>query len=719
MPPVSDRRALSPRGPILLLTLLVVLVVAGCRGPELGPGAQSSPRGSAADLSPGNPADPLPAPLPLPAGSPDEAAAGLAQRMLSGTPESLPALLAALQAAGVAVRGPDGHLAVQPANLGQGLAVSAWEARFMAALVGQGRTLLVPLTALQEVLVRAAPELRGIPIAQHILDGIRAHGQGPEGPMRAWARLIVELGRQRQVGGPQDLLGQVDPAEVRLDAVQLSLITVRLVGDLAALEGQAAAPRRDVVAEGGGRASGLEVARRVAGLGAWLAPGPAYAAQPCTEESPVVSRERVSAGGFDVLKGILRERVERSVLGRARRQVRHYNTLALVLAALRIDVAMDPPGPPLVRTRTTDPGEERTITARVSLDPTVLGTVECARALLAALGLRFNVDDPAGGGIAGIPLTWRLTAGQDVLFAQAGERGETDQHGSDTFAVLGQPQTRNLDANAKRVSKQAAVAVRFDLRPYTLLGGATPGPGGPLTPPEFLLDLSYGYEVTYPFEVVDWEGEGPWTGSITYTREEVRQISGQTEKSGVNGDQTSTLRITVTLGETEWESGDPSMGATTIMVKGTVRGEYSLRGRSRGWYKTDCWAHKGVILHSTMEEQMSGAGSGSANIAITVVPTNYSINVGSDDGFEAVGRAVGRGDQCKGGGITQVSTSQALGPMPLGLGIPMTFGRSLAAGDARNVLRGRLTDTQHHVDANNPGIRTTTTWTITWDIRRR
>ncbi len=116
---------------------------------------------------------------------------------------------------------------------------------------------------------------------------------------------------------------------------------------------------------------------------------------------------------------------------------------------------------------------------------------------------------------------------------------------------------------------------------------------------------------------------------------------------------------------------------------------------------------------------MSGAGSGSAKIAITVVPTDYSIKVSSDDGFEAVGRAVGRGDQCKGGGITQVSTSQALGPMPLGLDIPITFGRGPAAGDARNVLRGRLTDTKHHVDANNPGNRTTTTWTITWDLRRR
>lgn len=702
--------AWTARGAVVLL---VAVAIGACRGPA--PASRTVPASTGTALA--HPHDPLPPPLPMPAGSPDEAVAGLAQRMLSGTPESLAALLAALQAAGIAVRGPGGDLAVQPADGGQGLAVSAWEARFMAALTRKDRALLVPLTQLQEVLVRAAPELRGIPIAQHILDGIRAHGQGPDGPMRAWARLIAELGRQRQTGGAQDLLGQVDPAEVRLDAAQLSLITVRLVGDLAALEGQAAAPRRDVVAEGGGRASGLEVARRVAGLGAWWVPGPAYAAQPCTEESPVVSRERVSAGGFDVLRGILRERVERSLMGRMRTQVRHYLTLALVLAALRIDVAMDPPGPPLVRTRTTDPGEERTITARVYLDPKALDMKDCVQALLAKLGLKLNVDDPAGGGIAGVPLTWRLTAGWDVLFSQEGERGETDQHGVDTFAVLGKPQTRNLDANVKRVSKQAAVAVRFDLRPYTLLGGATPGPGGPLTPPEFLLDLSYGYEVTYPFEVVDWEGEG-WQGTITYTETVRRRTITEGEQAGLRHEETRTLRLRVDLGETEWEVADPGTGAGWAMVHGTVTGEYDMAGNSRGWYRTDCWAHKGVTLRSTSQGHMRGRGSGKARISVTLTPNTYVIQVASEDSFEATGRRVGQSEVCADGGIRQRAESSDLGPMPVGLSLPFSFGKDFPRG-SRDVLQGSLTHTEESVDADNPGITSSTTRTVTWDLRRR
>jgi hypothetical protein len=182
------------------VVLLVAVVVGACRRP--GPASRTVP--ASTGMAVAHPNDPLPPPLPLPAGSSDAVAAALASQVLAGGPDALPALLAALQASGIAVRGPGGALAVQPRDQGQGLAVSAWEARFMAGLVGKDRVLLVPLTTLQDVLVRAAPELQGEPVAQHILEGIRIHAQGPDGPMRVWARLIVELGRQRQTGSAQN-----------------------------------------------------------------------------------------------------------------------------------------------------------------------------------------------------------------------------------------------------------------------------------------------------------------------------------------------------------------------------------------------------------------------------------------------------------------------------------------------------------------------------------
>ncbi|MDQ7843148.1 MAG: hypothetical protein QN141_02260 [Armatimonadota bacterium] len=636
----------------------------------------------------------------------------MASQILAAGPDALPALLAALQASGIAVRGPGGVLAVQPPDQGQGLAVSAWEARFMASLVGKDRTLLVPLTALQDVLVRAAPELQGEPIARHILDGIRAHAQGPDGPMRVWARLIVELGRQRQTGGAQDLLGQVSPAEVRLDAVQLSLIAVRLIGDLEALKERASTPGGDIAADSDGRASRrADLVRRRAGPGGWFTPGRVYAAEPCREESPVISREQVSASGFDALKGVLREKLRGVLRGgpvgeRVHKQVRDYNTLVLVLAALRIEVAMDPPGPPLFRTKTTEPGEQRFITARVYLDPKseALGMKDCINALLARLGLKLNVGDPRSGSIAGVPLTWRLTAGDDVLLVEAGV-GQTDQDGSEAFAVLGKPQARNLDADAKRVSKQAAVAVRFDLRPYALLG-TTPGPGGPLTAPEVLLDLTYGYEVTYPFEVVDWEGGGGWIGTVTYTETRHAQTSVGGPDSHYETESTSTLRLVAEAGETTMQ--DITIDDRTfVTVVATVRGEYSRQFRSRGRHRTYCGANAGGwrTLNSVMDETVSGSGSAPGYIRITLTQERATIHAGSEGSFPAPGRKVGRAEGCPRDSTVQQDLQETV-RLDIGLIDMIRDPRS------PDILRGSRTSTRREGEAR-------ITSTMTWDLRRR
>lgn len=699
---------------LLALTVLVIVATLACGRPGTAPQG-GSPEGRTI----GRPTEPLPAPLALPAANVDTAAAALAGQIMAGGQNALPALLAALQASGIAVRGPRGDLVVQPADGGQGLAVSAWEARFMAGLMGRDRTLLVPLPALQDVLVRAVPELRGEPVARHILEGLRAHARGPEGPMRGWARLIVELGRQRQVGGAQDLLGPVAPTEVRLDAVQLSLITLRLVGDLEALSARASLPRRDIAA-GGGAASrrGGGLGGFLADVGGWLAPRPAHAAEPCAEEPAVVSREKVSASGFDVLKESLREKLGRALRGpfgdRIRKLVRDYNTLALLLAALRIEVAMDPPGPPLVRTRTTGPGEERTITARVSLDPKVLGMEECAKALLRLLGLKFNVGDLASGGIAGVPLTWRLTAGHDVLFLQAGERSETDQDGSDTLAVLGKPQTRNLGANAKRVSKQAAVAVRFDLRPYALLG-TTPGPGGPLTPPEVLLDLSYGYEVTYPFEVVDWVVE-EWRGTITFTETVEGRHTLESGGSSLRREYTITKHLGVTLGETESEVTEPATGTDRATVRGTVNGEYVMEERTGGSAPSACGR-----LYTTVHTHSAGSRSASASIQILLHPRSYTIHVDSSGSFEVKGRVTAEQQYCTETGIRTYRRSHNLRQVPEALSlmspsIPYDFGGDFRQGSPRNVLRHSITTTK---TVNlGPAHTATITQRLSWDLER-
>lgn len=250
---------------------------------------------------------------------------------------------------------------------------------------------------------------------------------------------------------------------------------------------------------------------------------------------------------------------------------------------------MEPPGPPLVRTRTTDPGEGRDIRARVYLDPKRLAWSECARAVLEALGLRLNVGRPAAGGVAGVPVTWRLAAGEDILMLQCCSPDITDQDGASVFAVVGKPQDRPLPDTAQRVSKQGAVAVGFDLRPYTLLGGQAPS--DPSLLEGWLQEASFRYETVYPFEVVDWEGGRPWTGTITYTRT-VRQ---QRSEGSVEEQTQSTLRIVVDLGDTVSEAGDPATGIYVAQLRATARGEFSEQSRSQGW-KWDTCAGRRVRL---------------------------------------------------------------------------------------------------------------------------
>jgi hypothetical protein len=332
---------------------------------------------------------------------------------------------------------------------------------------------------------------------------------------------------------------------------------------------------------------------------------------------------------------------------------------------------------------------------------------DCVQALLAKLGLKLNVGDPARGGIAGVPLTWRLAAGDDALALQADERGETDQDGSDSRAVVGKPQTRNLDANAKRVSKQGAVAVRFDLRPYALLGTTPgPGPGGPLTPPEILLDLSYGYEVTYPFEVVDWGGGGTWTGTITYTQTSHSQTSVRGPDSEYESETTSTLRLHVEAGE--MRMGNTIDDKTFVSVVATVRGEYSRQRRSRGRHRTYCGAAAGGwrTLNSTLEEAVSGSGSAPGYIYITLTQGNAIIQAGSDGEFPVSGRKVGLAEGCPRNSTIAQDLRESVK-----LNVPLQI---VANRDPRSpdVLRGTVSDTK-----DDGTTRTTVTWT--WDLRRR
>src|SRR5260370_41440874 len=103
----------------VLLTL--VCGQRGSRDPKVGYGG-------------GSPPDPnvqlplLPSPAPAQAPTPEGAARELAGRVLAGGERSLPALLAALQASGIAVVDPDRSILVAPVSPAQGWGIERWEA---------------------------------------------------------------------------------------------------------------------------------------------------------------------------------------------------------------------------------------------------------------------------------------------------------------------------------------------------------------------------------------------------------------------------------------------------------------------------------------------------------------------------------------------------------------------------------------------------------------
>ena len=176
----------------------------------------------------------LPAPLAQPAGTPEQAAAELAKRVMAEDEQSTAALLTALQMAGFSVRGDDGSLAFESVKPGQGIMIDAWEVAALAKLFGDG--MQIRLTALSNSFASAIPSLKKAPVADLLLEGLRHAAKSDQPAMRFWADFIVELGRQSEM--PYDLLApDLDTAKVDLDAVQVSLVLRRLVADMMIVQG--------------------------------------------------------------------------------------------------------------------------------------------------------------------------------------------------------------------------------------------------------------------------------------------------------------------------------------------------------------------------------------------------------------------------------------------------------------------------------------------------
>jgi hypothetical protein len=500
----------------------------------------------------------LPEPLPIPTGDPDKTAEELAKKIAARDEQSTAALMAALEMAGFGIRNPGGQLIVQPSGASQGMAFDIFSVSAMAKLFNDGWQ--ISLADLSVILSKAIPEYQKLPLSELLADGIVKTTNGDQ-PLRFWARLIVELGKQSPAH--YDFAGgKLDPATVQLDSVQTSLILTRLYGDMMGHVKPAAAAAVRPSAQRNDRAVFLRPAVFHPTRELRLLP---TAAQDGGSDSPCDLGD-IGDNIMD-LNAIIKTTEWEKLLDFEKQEgiggkVGGANAVLSILRVIwvyaNMDVTVTMDAPMLIRTYDLDPGETRTLTAHVWFDIDKSAITNCLRPLLHREGLDFG-SLPNGGAAEGVGVAWRLTEGGAPLPGQfhndpaglleathnalvyfdngAGSEGstwnkETDEKGDTTIKVTGNPQPIDL-THKKRwpVTKEMAIAVDVKYKNASkankmmgeLLDVLGPGLGigsgdllggfaGAIT--ETIFRMHWNINDVFTFPVKDWTAGDVWIGTI-------------------------------------------------------------------------------------------------------------------------------------------------------------------------------------------------------------
>lgn len=499
----------------------------------------------------------LPEPARLPAGSVDDQAAELARAVSKGDSSSTPALYAALLASGYSVRERDGAV-LQTTERGQGLAFEWWEVAAISKLYGEGYG--AGLSHLSDSFTRNVAELRGVALAVELLEGVRRAAQSDHPAQRFWGRFIVELGRHSNE--PYDLLGQVDPPRVRLDAVQIALILSRLAADFA-LAGrpdvgvQLTPPAGPFPKRAGHHADVrfIKAEMRIAARARPSRPqgpcGPNNTQSLILDTNAAVSTTLHSRlSGVQGMNGIRNANIVLTLL-----------KFILSYAMLQSNILVY--ANPMERTKNTRPGSFNAAAIRVWIDNRA-EAVNCMRPFLNSIGLDFDL--PTSGPVSGVKVVWAGVLGfdaegrdwrDDFLDQFTGDRATpadailtfdfipgaeqsratyTNQDGIASIAIVGKPQARDLSRDKlTEVLKVGGVRAWLQLKPTKiedLTSGLSmavdaanvvtsfatldvpSGVAGLIT--EAAYRLNWFPTKTSYFLVKDWEPcAGAWSGTIS------------------------------------------------------------------------------------------------------------------------------------------------------------------------------------------------------------
>jgi hypothetical protein len=604
----------------------------------------------------------LPDPVRLPAGDVDAQAAALAKSVSAGDESSTAALHAAILAAGFGVRDADGSV-MQTTDRGQGLAFEAWEIAAISKLYGEGYGLT--LKHLGEAFALGSPELKDPPLAVALLGGIRNGAWSQHPAVRFLARFIIELGRDAEPS--YDMLRQNDTAKIRLDAVQTFLILKRLAGDLAAVD-----QRPDSAGSETGflrnPIRGRSDIRHISSLGAEdsadggmsLVPRRMdlvlpFATKPASTQSPCSTGDVGSvildyaALVSSILFGTLAERWK-GKLGKYGKAAGVVNVILTVMkfaatyALLKTEVAID--NHPLVRTKTTAPGEKRLLTAKLNMDSDKWEMINCFRPILNGVGLDFNL--PSSGPVGDAGVEWKLIEGGDtrgwlgtlqdygdimsgnatwgdgIVFFDAvpgTDRSPTMQRtgaeGISQMGIVGAPQARDMSREKlDKVYKVAGVKVGIQVKtmkvtdPAKLAStlGDLAGPiiafwtgdkvGAGVGGAAETLYRSHWYSPEpFYFVVTDWEPcTGQWKGTMTTTTFEqhtVEKINAVTKKDDLSYLFEGTItfegaRTSAVLTAKDDDSDDQSEPGF-----GRITWEQKRRAQYSGDVSADAWVSNG------------------------------------------------------------------------------------------------------------------------------
>ena len=559
----------------------------------------------------------LPAPLPQPAGTPEQAAAELAKRVMAEDDQSTAALLTAVQMSGFSVRADDGSLVYESGTSGQGIVIDAWEVAALSKLFGDG--LQVKLTDLSNAFATAMPPLKNAPVAKLFLDGLRAAAQGNQPAKRFWADFIAELGRHSR--HHYDLLAPyVDTEKVDLDAIQVSLILRRLAADLMIQErsnkqkGQWMPLRkRDWTSAQNVAYDFQEEVAPHLNDAVWRTDHSPHLVLveeggsnlPCTMSdlaSQIMDSSAYTSGkAFDGILEYLAEHAEMEGAEKYGNATSNANAVLAIIkliafyACMETDVTISGDAP-LVRTQSIyKNGERRTLTGTVRENIKNWQAVNCTR--IALNGVNLDISLPNDGPVKGVKTEWMLKSGgmsvsgnqitypivefvspegtpliQTAMGPISNPAApKTNEEGHTTIDLEGVKQREQL-RNPMPVMKQAEVNFSVAAKEVTMsqdiidaLGngvgfnkGLTAGPltigiGGLV---ETLLRSNIHLSKTLTIPVKDWVScDGGWGGTISYTTTSLAVTTGGDNAGPWTHTQEETTVNEITLNGNDSNSG--------------------------------------------------------------------------------------------------------------------------------------------------------------------